>query len=166
MSTASLSISVTTLGYRSTIRLAGVLDYATAPSFTARATDILNYRTHVLTVDLAALTYCDTAGLDALVDLHTTGQGAGVRVNIANPSPSLRSSLGITQPDPPIDPNQPLPPIDPDHPLPPIDPHHPRPPIHPDQPHPPNSNPSTAAGQPPAQRAEVIWPITATHAQW
>jgi anti-sigma B factor antagonist len=49
------------------IRLSGELDMATAPSLLARIDELLSLGRHRILLDLADLTFCDSAGLNGFI---------------------------------------------------------------------------------------------------
>jgi anti-anti-sigma factor len=76
------------------IRLVGELDLGTTAAFIAKA-DPLVAPGVTLTVDLAHVAFCDSAGVNALVRLRKSCDRAGGALLVANPPAQLRFVLQV-----------------------------------------------------------------------
>src|SRR3954447_18215871 len=93
---ATLQISVESAAPVLTIRLVGDLDAACQDQVEAVANQPTP-GTHVVVLDLADLTFCDGAGVDALNLLRSTHEAEGRAVLMVNASPMLRRTLAILE---------------------------------------------------------------------
>jgi anti-sigma B factor antagonist len=78
-----------------TVAVSGELDLATRPRLDRAVQDVLAARPWHLNIDLAAVTFCGSAGLQALLVLHRAAGDAGIRMAV-QPSPAIRRLLEIT----------------------------------------------------------------------
>jgi anti-sigma B factor antagonist len=78
-----------------TVAVSGELDLATRPRLDRAVRDVLAARPWHLTIDLTAVTFCGSAGLQVLLVLHRVAGEAGVRM-VVQPSPAIRRLLEIT----------------------------------------------------------------------
>jgi anti-anti-sigma factor len=93
-------------GTQPTLRIAGTLDFTAVNNLIAQAIQVI----HTLTIDAAAIAFCDAAGLGGLVSIYKSGRALGVPVRLANPSPPLIHLLtvaGLTHIFPTHDQDQP-----------------------------------------------------------
>jgi anti-sigma B factor antagonist len=86
-------------GQRGHVRLAGDLDLATAPALRAAIARADHAPDHTVTVDLAALTFCDCAGLGVLITDHHTLRAAGGGLILIHPPRPVRRLLALTGTD-------------------------------------------------------------------
>jgi anti-anti-sigma factor len=81
----TFTIGVQDDGSATTVSLAGELDMATAPGLTRRIADLLAAGRSRIVLDLDALAFCDSAGLNAFVqgDKQCAAAGGWLRLNRA-----------------------------------------------------------------------------------
>jgi anti-anti-sigma factor len=92
-----LTVSVDTTGGHSPILyLAGDLDFQTAELLTEHLDWILAEQPTRLVLDLRALTFIDSTGLAAIVNVWRCAAGAGAGVQLRHAPPFLISVLDIT----------------------------------------------------------------------
>ncbi|WP_410592337.1 STAS domain-containing protein [Amycolatopsis sp. lyj-23] len=97
--TSALTVRVRTVPEAVVVAAAGDLDLGTAPVLRTRARDALAGRPGALIVDLGAITFCGSAGLQVLAEL--AGETAAARLPfavVADGRPVLRS-LQVTRLD-------------------------------------------------------------------
>lgn len=75
------------------LRLAGELDFDTAPALVEAAAELRRDGHQELWLDFAAVTLCDSSGLSALVMIHRSGTGA---VHVTDMNPRIRQLLHRT----------------------------------------------------------------------
>ena len=80
------------------VRVAGELDLATVPRLRAELTALLEGGRHELDLDLDGMTFCDVAGLTALLRAHTRAVHAGGRLVVHGSCPPLRLMLQVLRP--------------------------------------------------------------------
>jgi anti-anti-sigma factor len=78
-----------------TLRASGGLDFNTVIAFRDAAFAAVGGKPARLTLDLSALNYCDTAGLNGLLAVVRVGRLMGVPVRVT-PAPELRATLEST----------------------------------------------------------------------
>ena len=78
-----------------TVLVAGEVDLTTRPRLDHVVRDVLAARPWRLTLDLTAVTFCGSAGLNALVGLCRAAADSGVRVQL-RPSERIHRLLAIT----------------------------------------------------------------------
>ncbi|MFI5837771.1 STAS domain-containing protein [Micromonospora sp. NPDC051300] len=89
-----LTIEVDRLDARSArLRLAGELDFDTAPELVAAAAELRRDGHQELWLDFADVTLCDSSGLSALVVIHRSGTGG---VHLIDMNPRVRQLLDRT----------------------------------------------------------------------
>jgi anti-anti-sigma factor len=76
-----------------TITLAGELDIVTVPMLSDRVEEIQRDAGGELTLDLAGLTFCDSAGVSALVRLRQWCAEVGWTIQTVNLTPMVRRIL-------------------------------------------------------------------------
>ncbi|WP_214322750.1 STAS domain-containing protein [Nonomuraea sediminis] len=79
-----------------TVRLTGEIDIFTSDALRQRLLSVLDSCTSVLVLDLSEVSFCDTAGLGALVGIQHRARGQGITVTLAAPQPYLVRLLHIT----------------------------------------------------------------------
>jgi anti-anti-sigma factor len=82
------------------VRFVGELDMATSDGAEADVTDVLDQSSGDLTIDLSALTFCDTSGMRLLYRLHRETQARGRTMVLERPTPAVHrvlDMLGLTQ---------------------------------------------------------------------
>ncbi|MFI5496649.1 STAS domain-containing protein [Actinoplanes sp. NPDC051859] len=75
------------------LRVVGELDSVDAPRFAATVTPLVAPPSHVITLDLAGLWFCDAAGLRALLHLREIGARQQVQVVLTAAHPAVRHVL-------------------------------------------------------------------------
>jgi anti-sigma B factor antagonist len=95
--------SVVWVGQVAVVTLAGEIDISNADQVREDLLSILNRGATLLVVDMSATTFCDSAGLNALVRAfkRATASGAGMRLVVS--APSVLRVLAITGVDHLID---------------------------------------------------------------
>lgn len=83
-------------GPHAALTLAGTLDLDTVNDLKAQARELLDTNCETLTIDAAAVDFCDSTGLAALVNIYKAGRNDGVHVHLHNPSRRLATLLTIT----------------------------------------------------------------------
>ncbi|HET6705738.1 STAS domain-containing protein [Amycolatopsis sp.] len=97
--TPALTVRVRTVPEAVVVAAAGDLDLATAPVLRTRARAALAGRPGALIVDLGAVTYCGSAGLQVIAELVASSSAAGLPLAVvADGRPVLRS-LQVTRLD-------------------------------------------------------------------
>jgi len=76
--------------------IGGELDFATAEMAVAYVRDVIDRHRGPVTVDLAALSFCDAQGLSALVRMAGYAERAGRPFRLASPGPSVVKIMRIT----------------------------------------------------------------------
>ncbi|MFD0260075.1 STAS domain-containing protein [Kitasatospora indigofera] len=93
------------------VEVTGELDYDTAPRVRVALEDALAVAPvpPILVVDLAGVTFCDSSGLNALLQARIDAQGQGSVLRLARPTPAVARLLEITGADQvfPVDPDVP-----------------------------------------------------------
>lgn len=92
-----LQMSVTSDGWH--VTLTGDLDLASARDLAVALKPASMVSGRVMTVDLAGLTFCDCAGIGALIEQHNRLHVAGSALMIVNPARSFRRLLELTELD-------------------------------------------------------------------
>jgi anti-sigma B factor antagonist len=96
-SPALLTIVVDLTVSRPVIALAGELDVATAPAVKTVCFDTFTaHRRPYVVVDLAGLSFCDCAGLNAFLHVHKWALAGGGWVRLCRADQRLHKVLGIT----------------------------------------------------------------------
>jgi anti-anti-sigma factor len=94
---SSLEVQVSLEKTGSTITVAGEIDIATADKVLQHATPVLNAGSGAdVVVDLAGVTFCDSAGLNALIQLKKLFAGLGGNFRIINSPMHLRRVLELS----------------------------------------------------------------------
>jgi anti-anti-sigma factor len=78
------------------VSIGGELDIATADTAVSYLTRVIDRHHGPVTVDLAALRFCDARGLSALLRITRYAEQGDHRFRLASPSPSLVRLLRIT----------------------------------------------------------------------
>lgn len=86
-------------GRHLTVYLAGELDASSAPAVTDAILEHIGPDDEHLSLELSALTFCDSSGLMMVFRLHELAAGAGVRFVLFQPSPPVRRVLDICDPN-------------------------------------------------------------------
>jgi anti-sigma B factor antagonist len=98
-SASSLHVVVRTDGDTVTMELAGEFDLDAAAQFSARANEAMNVDAAAVVVDLTDLTFIDSTGVAALLELHHRLSDAGrpLRViNVGRQPASVFAMTGLT----------------------------------------------------------------------
>jgi anti-sigma B factor antagonist len=91
-----LTTRVEELGACSIVAVSGELDLATAGQLWAALAAELARRDAPLVLDLAELSFCDSAGLAVFVKAHTTLEERGRRLVLARPAPMVARVLELS----------------------------------------------------------------------
>ncbi|GGV21844.1 STAS domain-containing protein [Streptomyces spectabilis] len=83
-------------GARAVLRLSGELDLEGAPSLAEAAGPLLQDGSRTLVLDCHGVTFCDSSGLNTLLNLRERAAASGARLLLARPSPSVRHLLRLT----------------------------------------------------------------------
>ena len=78
------------------VGIGGELDFATAEMAVAYVSDVIDRHRGPVTVDLAALSFCDAQGLSALVRMAGSAERAGRPFRLVSPGPSVVKIMRIT----------------------------------------------------------------------
>ncbi|MFI6816082.1 STAS domain-containing protein [Nonomuraea sp. NPDC050328] len=78
------------------LHLAGELDSTTAPLFRAVFLQAVASRPRHIEVDMRSLTFCDSAGLQALLATRDAAAAAGVGFHLAHVQGALQRVLSVT----------------------------------------------------------------------
>lgn len=78
-----------------TVHLSGELDMASAPGVSDAIAEHLEPDDQLLALDLSALTFCDSSGIALFYRLHRQTEDAGIRFDLCEPSPGVRSILQL-----------------------------------------------------------------------
>jgi anti-sigma B factor antagonist len=78
------------------VAVAGELDLATAPELLNRVTDLIDEGHHRVVLDLAELSFCDSAGLSVLARIRKKVAQFDGALTLARPTPIVRSVLELT----------------------------------------------------------------------
>ena len=93
----TISVAVDPAASRPVIALAGELDIATAPTVKTVCFETFEARPRpYVVVDLAGLSFCDCAGLNAFVFVHNWALTGGGWVRLCRTDRRLQKMLGIT----------------------------------------------------------------------
>jgi anti-sigma B factor antagonist len=93
---ADLSVQVEWHGGRAVLSVAGELDLATAPDLRSEATVLLGAPDcGGLDLDLAALTFLDSSGIGALLEIRAAAQSRSVDVRVVDVAPGPARILQI-----------------------------------------------------------------------
>jgi anti-sigma B factor antagonist len=78
------------------VYLDGELDIASAEQAVSYVREVIDHRRGPVTVNLAALAFCDARGLSALVRMARYAEQSGCPFQVTSPSPSLVKIMRIT----------------------------------------------------------------------
>jgi anti-anti-sigma factor len=81
---------------RAVVRLSGELDMATAPKLAQAVAEAVQ-RAPCVVLDLSALEFCDSTGLNALVDARHHSHNDGFTLLLRDPGPQVRRLLELTR---------------------------------------------------------------------
>ncbi len=96
-----LTVEVFPLGLQAArVRVRGELDLATVPQLAPALSALLGAGRHQLDVDLDEVTFCDVAGLTALLQANARAVQAGGRLVVHGSCPPLRLMLRVLRPEP------------------------------------------------------------------
>jgi anti-sigma B factor antagonist len=84
---------------RNTLVVTGQIDMANAPAFRQELRAVAAETRSPTLVDLSAVTFLDSSGLNALVDANRSSEDSDVSLVLLNPSPVCRRVLEITGTD-------------------------------------------------------------------
>ncbi|MGW7316199.1 STAS domain-containing protein [Streptomyces sp. NPDC054854] len=91
-------VSVDVLDETVAVRVIGEMDLATGPHLSDALAEALRHAspTRPLVVDCSRLTFCDSAGLNALLIARQTAQRVGVDIRLDSPNHQIQRLLTIT----------------------------------------------------------------------
>ncbi|WP_433441141.1 STAS domain-containing protein [Nonomuraea sp. CA-141351] len=92
----TFSARVTQEPDRIILDLDGELDLCSAPRLLSAVSDALTREPHNLLVDAAGLTFCDSNGLEALLEAQGKVTSAGGTMELAHPTGRVRRVLELT----------------------------------------------------------------------
>jgi anti-sigma B factor antagonist len=93
-SLGSLGVDVTTHSSGVTVAVSGDMDLSTSPVLLERLAAVaLGEVGGELTIDLANVPFCDSAGITALIGLRQRCEQSGWLLRVANPQPAVRRML-------------------------------------------------------------------------
>lgn len=91
-----LQISVDASGDRAVVRLDGELDIHTAPAVATAVNEAIDGGAATLVVDAAALRFCDSSGIQVLVQARERVTGAGGTFAVEGVHGSVEKVLSVT----------------------------------------------------------------------
>src|SRR4051794_5203580 len=77
------------------LRVRGEVDSVTAPELSAQASRLADCTPNIV-IDCSGVTFIDSAGLNALIDVHQHAQSRGGGVTVRNPSDLVTRLLSLT----------------------------------------------------------------------
>ncbi|MFD9458623.1 STAS domain-containing protein [Streptomyces sp. NPDC059985] len=91
-------VSVDVLDEAVAVRVIGEMDLTTGPHLSRALAEALRHAspTRPLVVDCSRLTFCDSAGLNALLIARQTAQKAGIDIRLDSPNHQIQRLLDIT----------------------------------------------------------------------
>ncbi|HEX2577506.1 MAG TPA: STAS domain-containing protein [Aquihabitans sp.] len=90
-------------GRQLTVYLDGELDLTSAPAFADAVIEECGDDVSSLTLDVSTLTFCDSAGLAAIVRIQEEAAAQGKKLILYQPGPLLRRLLAVTKVDSVVD---------------------------------------------------------------
>ena len=78
------------------LEVAGELDLATAPALLDRVRAAVAEHPAAIVLDLADLAFCDSSGINALIDAQTYAAGTGIPLRVVNARRVTRRALEVT----------------------------------------------------------------------
>ncbi|MEV6286213.1 STAS domain-containing protein [Kribbella sp. NPDC051770] len=90
-----LTVSTEDRGTDVVATVSGELDFGTTNDLLAAGEPVVSAG-RALILDLAGLSFCDSSGLGALVQLHRAADAAGGSLTLAAPQPRVESVLRVT----------------------------------------------------------------------
>lgn len=103
-----LSVGFDRAGSHLTIYLAGELDCANVDDLASRIAPHIHPTDHLVWVDLAAVTFCGSAGITLFIQLHNLVTDHGGRFTLYRPSPAVMRTISLCQLDQVLSVSQPL----------------------------------------------------------
>jgi anti-sigma B factor antagonist len=92
-----LEVDVIQVASGATLAVGGDLDLATAPQLVEAAEKMFAAVSGAeLTLDLAELRFCDSAGINALIRVRKMSDQHGWALTVVNPQPAVRRVLQLT----------------------------------------------------------------------
>jgi anti-sigma B factor antagonist len=91
-----IALSVTTTGPSARVSAAGEIDSSSAPRLREQLDELLDSGVAELTVDLAGVSFLDSAGLCVLAAAHRRATGEGVRLHVLAAGRAVIRPLQIT----------------------------------------------------------------------
>ncbi|HEY8533639.1 MAG TPA: STAS domain-containing protein [Micromonospora sp.] len=92
----SLAVHTEQRGDVTVVSVAGDLDVATAPMLETRLSELLDQGACRLVLDLADVSFCDSAGLSLFVRAREHCRDAGGRLQLAAPARTVRRVLEVS----------------------------------------------------------------------
>ncbi|KMS66904.1 hypothetical protein ACH49_29035 [Streptomyces leeuwenhoekii] len=94
--TVEPSVQANTSGTSLIVQISGDMDYQTAPVFRDRLLDEIARGQQRVVLDLSAVSFCDSAGLNVLLWAWRRAEGAGAVLVLACVSPKVQRMLTMT----------------------------------------------------------------------
>jgi anti-sigma B factor antagonist len=91
-----LLVEVLRDGNAATVRIEGEVEFATAPRLRATLVELAQHGASPVTVDLAGVSFLDSAGISLLVQAKKRLQAAGSDLALRTPTRSVRRVLEIS----------------------------------------------------------------------
>jgi anti-sigma B factor antagonist len=91
-----LRVSSRTEGDHIVLALAGEIDLYTAPRLQSELTSTLSAKPALIVVDMSAVEFCDSTGMNVLLAAHRAATERGGALTLAAPRPSVRKILEVT----------------------------------------------------------------------
>ena len=97
MRLVELKVSTRLEGERAIVALAGEIDLYTAPRLQSElAAALASGDPARLVVDMSAVEFCDSTGMNVLLAAHRRATGQGGSLELAGPRPAVRKILQVT----------------------------------------------------------------------
>ena len=87
---------VTYIDERAVVAVRGELDIATAPVLTGEVDRVLGRAIPGITVDLGSVTFLDSSGVAALLDVRRTADERGIVLGLENVTRQCRRTIDVT----------------------------------------------------------------------
>ena len=94
--TPELSFTVQRDGARAVVQVSGAMDYDTSPALEEALTELIQVGTRHLVLDLAAVGFCDSSGINTLVRTLARASQEHGSLTLAATTPRVQSVLAMT----------------------------------------------------------------------
>lgn len=83
-------------GRLAVVMLPGEIDVANAPAILGKLLSVLDREPVTLIVDMTATTFCDSAGVNAVLRAYKRASAAGIELRLVMPVPAVRRVFTVT----------------------------------------------------------------------